>query len=192
MTTYRTPLAPLTNDQTTGEARDRLAATEARMGLVPNMYRTMANSPGLLATYLDGYERFRSGSGFSPAEQEIVFLTVSRHFECHYCMAAHSFLADKVSHAPAEAVAAIREDRPVDDPRLAALVGLTRALLETQGHPDDDAVETFRAAGFSDEQVLELILAIAVKTISNWSNHLFDTEVDEMFAGHSWTAPQHV
>ncbi len=54
------------------------------MGMVPNMYGLMANSPGLLATYLDGYQRFRSASGFAPAEQETVLLTISRFNECDY------------------------------------------------------------------------------------------------------------
>ncbi len=77
-----------------GDAAERLADAPAATGMVPNMYGVMANSPGLLATYLDGYQRFRIGSGFTPAEQETVFLTISGYNACDYCMAAHSFIAD--------------------------------------------------------------------------------------------------
>jgi AhpD family alkylhydroperoxidase len=61
------------------------------------MYAVMANSPGLLETYATGYAAFREASGFTPAEQEVVLLTVSHENGCEYCVAAHSFLADQVS-----------------------------------------------------------------------------------------------
>lgn len=189
MTQYRIPLEPRTAADAEPDADARLAATEKAMGVVPNMYARMANSPGLLATYLDGYDRFRRESGFSPAEQEVVFLTISRHFECEYCMAAHGTIADTRSKVPAEVTDALREDRPVGEPRSAAVAAMTRSLLETQGRPSDDDVERFRDAGFTDRQVLELVLAISVKLLSNWSNHLFDTPVDDMFAGRTWSVP---
>jgi uncharacterized peroxidase-related enzyme len=192
MTDHRSPLTLRSNDDAPGDAGERLAAVEQKLGRVPNMYRAMANSAGLLSTYLDGYDRFRTGSGFSPAEQEVVFLTISRFNECDYCMAAHSFIAEVMSKTPPEVVAALREDRPVDDERLAALIGMTRSLLDTAGHPDEADVEAFREVGFTDEQVLELVLAISVKTISNWTNHLFGTEVDDMFSAHTWAVPQRV
>ena len=89
MTDYRSPLEPRTVDTAEGDAATRLAATHKALGMVPNMYAVMANSPGLLATYLDGYQWFRSASGFTPGEQEAVFLTISRFNESDYCMAAH-------------------------------------------------------------------------------------------------------
>jgi uncharacterized peroxidase-related enzyme len=189
MTDYRSPLPPQTVETASADAGERLAATQAAMGMVPNMYGVMANSPGLLATYLDGYQRFRTDSGLSPAEQEVVFLTISRFNECDYCMAAHSFIADHMSKTPVEVTDAIRDDTPIADERLAALSAMTRSLLETRGHPAESDVAAFRSAGFTDVQVLELILAVAVKTISNWSDHVFATPVDEVFAARTWVAP---
>ncbi len=190
MTEYRSPLVARTLDTAEGEAAELLASAQKATGMVPNMYGVMANSPGLLATYLDGYRRFRSGSGFTPAEQEAIFLTISRDNGCDYCMAAHSFLADNISKTPVEITEAIRDDRPVDDERYSALIGMTRSMLDTRGHPSDADVATFREAGYSDAQVLELVLAVAVKTISNWSNHLFATPVDEVFASRLWSVPE--
>jgi alkylhydroperoxidase family enzyme len=100
MTDYRSPLPLQTLDTADGEAAERLAATQQAMGMVPNMYGVMANSSGLLTTYLDGYQRFRSGSGFTPGEQEAVFLTISRFNECDYWMAAHSFIAHERQRPP--------------------------------------------------------------------------------------------
>lgn len=189
MTDYRSPLPFRTVDSAEGDARERLAATKQAMGMVPNMYGAMANSPGLFATYLDGYQRFRTESGFSPAEQEVVFLTISRFNECDYCMAAHSFIADMMSATPVEITNAIRDDGPVDDERFAALIGMTRSLLATGGRPSRADVAAFVDVGYTDQQLLELILAIAVKTISNWTNHVFATPVDESFAARTWSAP---
>lgn len=190
MTDYRSPLQPRTIETAEADAAERLAATQKATGMIPNMYAMLANSPGLFSTYLDGYQRFRTDSGFSPAEQEAIFLTISRFNECHYCMAVHSFVADNVSKTPIEVTDAIRDDQPIEDERIGPIVTMTRALLDTHGHPTESDVAAFRQAGFTDEQVLELLLAIAVKTISNWANHLFQTPIDDIFAGRTWSAYQ--
>lgn len=186
---YASPLPFLTAEQAPARSQPLMAATEKALGFVPNMHRAMANSPGLLATYLDGYRRFHKGSGLSPAEQEVVFLTISRFNGCDYCMAAHSFMGDVMSFVPTEAIDALRDDTPIADTRLRAVSDLTRELLVSGGHPTDDAVQAFRAAGYLDEQILEILLAIAVKTMSNWTNHLFHTPVDKLFSARQWKAP---
>lgn len=81
-------------------AKNRLEESQKRLGFVPNMYTRMANSPGLFDTYIHGYNLFRERSGFSKSEQEVVFLAISRENGCDYCVAAHSFLADKMSGVP--------------------------------------------------------------------------------------------
>ena len=183
---YKLTLAPKGLDDADPEARRVLEKAEAQVGFIPNMYAGMANSPGLLETYLDGYTRFRKDSGFSPAEQEVVFLTISRANGCDYCMAAHSTLADKMSKVPPEVTEAIREGREIPDPKLAALSAFTERMLATRGLPTKADVAAFLDAGYGERQVLEIILAIAVKTISNYANHLFHTPIDEMFAGREW------
>ncbi len=190
MPTYTSPLSPRTAEDAEPDAGERLAKVKAATGRVPNMYGNLANSPGLLGAYLDGMANLRSGSGFSAVELDVIFLTVSRHFECDYCMAAHSFIADRMSKAPTDVVDAIRGDEPVPDEHLAALADFTKTMLTSQGHPTEDDVAAFTAAGYTDRQVLEVILAIAMKTISNWSNHVFDTPVDEMFEGRVWSPPE--
>lgn len=184
-----TPTLTLPAHEATSESpriRQVLEQAKKQVGFIPNMYARMANSPGLLETYLFGYERFRKSSGFSPAEQEVVFLTVSRENGCHYCVAAHSTLADKASGVPREVTDAIRDGEPIPDWKLSALSELTRILLSKRGWADRSDVDRFMAAGYREEQVLEVVLAVAVKTLSNWSNHLFATPVDAMFADREW------
>ena len=171
-------------------ARTRLDEARTGLGFVPNMYAVMANSPGLLDTYVHGYGRFREGSGFTPAEQEVVLLAISRENGCTYCVAAHSFLADKMSGVLAEVTDAIRDGTPIPDARLTALHDFTRTLVATRGLPSRAEVERFLAAGYTERQILEIVLAIAVKTLSNYANHLFHTPVDSVFAARVWADPR--
>lgn len=183
---YRLTLPLITSAQANPRAREVLEKAKAQVGFIPNMYAGMVNLPGLLETYLLGYAKFRSESGFTPAEQEVVFLTISRENGCPYCMAAHSMLADKHSQVPMAVTDAIRDGKDIGDPRLSALFDFTRIMLWTQGRPRQRDVAAFQKAGYSERQILAIILAIAVKTLSNYSNHLFHTPVDEMFADRAW------
>jgi AhpD family alkylhydroperoxidase len=186
---YKLTMSLRSIDDVEEKGRPLLEKAKAQLGFVPNMYGTMVNSPGLLATYMDGYERFRRDSGFTPAEQEVVFLTISRFNGCEYCLAAHSFLADKMSKVPGPVTDAIRDDQPVPDAKLAALSAFTALMLETRGMPPTAGVRAFLDAGYGEGHVLEIILAIAVKTLSNYSNHLLHTPLDPVFAPRAWAAP---
>ncbi len=170
-------------------AKPLLEQAQQTLGFVPNMYAFMANAPELLDTYLHGYQLFRAESGFTPVEQEVVFLSVSFENGCDYCMAAHSLIATAMSKVPAEVTEAIRNGRTIPDARLQALSVFTRVMLNKRGLPSKDDVEAFRQAGYTDKQVLDVILAIAVKTLSNYANHLTHTPVDAAFAKFAWQAP---
>ena len=154
------------------------------VGFLPNMYANMVNAPAVLSTYLHGYGLFRSESGLKPAEQEVVFLAVSQVNGCTYCTAAHSMIADKKSGVPADVLKAIRENQPIPDSRLAALFALTAEMVRTQGRPATSTLQSFLAAGFQERDVLYIILGIAVKTLSNYSNHAFATPVDAVFSAY--------
>lgn len=164
--------------------REILEAAQKQVGFIPNMYANMANVPGILSTYLHGYALFRKDSGFTPTEQEVVFLAVSQVNGCKYCTAAHSMIADKVSGVPAPVLQAIRDGHAIPDDRLAALFALTHELVKNLGQPTPASVEAFLKAGFTETHLLNIILAIAVKVLSNYTNHAFDTEVDERFAAY--------
>jgi len=183
---YKLTLAPRTLDDADPEARRVLEAAKAQLGFIPNMYAGMVNSPGLLETYLDGYGRFRGNSGFTSVEQEVVFLTISRVNGCDYCMAAHSVVADRMSGVPADITDAIRDGRQISDGKLSALSVFTERMVTTRGLPSKADVQRFLDAGYEERHVLEIILAVSVKTLSNYFNHLFHTPIDEMFADREW------
>lgn len=180
----RTPLidvAHLTPDTASPASADLLLSAKARTGFLPNMYGFMAQHPAILGGYLASYDAFRTDSGFAPAEQEVVFLTISRTNGCTYCMAAHSMIADKRSGVPADALAALRAGDPLPDARLNALSVFAQAMVEKRGRVDRTDLDAFLAEGFTQDQVLAIIIAIAAKTFSNYVNHLTDPDVDGVF-----------
>ncbi len=186
--TTKLALPAQTIDSTEGTGKAMLETARAQLGVVPNMYANMVNSPGLLETYLLGYKCFREESGFTPIEQEVVLLTISRFHGCTYCMAAHSMIADKMSKVPSVALHALRTGGPIPYTRLAALSEFTAIMLEQRGNPSSERFVAFIAAGYRDRDVLEIVLAIAVKTISNYSNHVLHTRVDDAFRAYAWEA----
>lgn len=165
-----------------------LEEAQKKMGMVPNMYRAMANLPALLDTYQHGYQQIRENCDFSAIEQEVLFLSVSRENGCEYCVAAHSFIADAMSKVPEAVTEAIRNGTPISDTRLEALRSFTQKMVASRGNPSTEEAEAFLSAGYSEEQILGVILAIGVKVFSNYTNHLFRTEVDPAFAGRTWSA----
>lgn len=179
---YKINLPLVTDADAQGAAKTILENTKSSLGFVPNMYRTMANSPGYLSTYAHGYTAFRQGSCFTPLEQETVFLTLSRENGCEYCTAAHSMIADKVAKFDADNLAAVRTGEPLPDAKLNALAVFTKHVHDTRGLIAKDDTQDFIAAGFEEAQILEVILALSVKILSNYSNHIFHTDVDAAFA----------
>lgn len=184
---HKLSLTALSPSEAEPLALNRLEEARNKLGFIPNMYSVMANSPGLLDTYIHGYELFRAHSGFTPAEQEVVLLAISRENGCTYCVAAHSFIADKMSGVPVEVTNAIRDGAPIPDARLSALHDFARTMVVKRGLPDKADVAAFLAAGFTERHILEIVLAISVKTLSNYANHLFHTPVDGAFAGRVWS-----
>ncbi|MGF1556846.1 carboxymuconolactone decarboxylase family protein [Paucihalobacter sp.] len=163
-----------------------LDTTKKAMGFVPNMYKTMAGNTSLLDSYTYAYNSFRKHSGFTPVEQEVVFLSVSYVNNCTYCMAAHSFVGDNMTNVPTEVTDALREGKAISDNKLNALSSFTKIMVETRGLPSEDDIAAFFEAGYSETHVLAVIAGMAVKTMSNYSNHNTHPELDDTFAGRKW------
>ena len=113
-------------------------------------------------------------------------MVISHENGCEYCMAAHSTLADIMSGVAPEVTDAIRNGTPISDLKLAALAEFTSVMFQTRGLPTEESVQAFLKAGFIERHILEVVLALAVKTLSNYSNHLFHTPLDEKFAARAW------
>lgn len=119
---YQMSLPLLTLEQAQAEGRVVLEKAHKQVGFIPNMYAAMAHVPGLLETYLTGYDTLRKDASLTSQEQETIFLTISRENGCEYCMAAHSTLADTASKLAPEVTEAIRNNpqSPIPNPRFPA------------------------------------------------------------------------
>ena len=179
-------IAPKTIENADAISSKILENTKKGMGMIPNMYSTMANNPALLDAYILSYNTFRTNSGFSSQEQEVVFLSVAYENNCDYCMAAHSFVADKMSKVPVEVTDAIRNNTEIPDPKLKALSVFSRQMVAKKGLPSQEDINSFFNAGYDENNILGVITGIGVKTMSNYFNHVFNTPVDGAFKGRSW------
>ena len=159
-------------------------ASESKYGMVANLFRKMAEAPSLLQGYWALSGLFEQSS-LSPTEQQVVLIAVSARNACHYCVAVHSALAD-MTRVPTEVTDALRTGAAIPDPRLEALRRFTEQVVEARGWVPEAEVQAFLDAGYSRAQVLEVVLGVGLKTLSNYTNHLAGTELDAPFAGRAW------
>lgn len=176
----------LTIETAPEELKDHLEEVQRRYSFVPNLMGVMANAPPLLKAYLSLNALFDQTS-LSPLERQIVILATSVANGCEYCVAAHSAAA-KMQQVPADIVQSIRENRRLADLRWEALRSLTTEIVLSRGWPAEKSTDEFLAAGFEPHQVLEVILGVTMKTLSNYTNHVVGTPLDPQFMGARWTA----
>lgn len=151
------------------------AAIEKQMGTVPNMFKGMASTPMALEAFLQLEKTIDEGE-LNPDEREVVRYTASAFNDCRYCKAA-AVLTGRRAGMNDEDVQALRNARS-EKPRYKALIDLTRHIMDNRGHISDDDISQFRHAGFKDEHVGEVLTIIAQKTLSNFFNHVHQTELD--------------
>jgi uncharacterized peroxidase-related enzyme len=166
-------------------ARPVMDAAAAVFGFIPNLIGVMASSPALAEAYLVLSAIFDQKTALSLAERQVVLLAVSRFHECRYCVAAHTMSADMYGVSPA-VVEAIRNDQPIPAPKLEALRRLVTALVERRGHLPEAELQAFFAAGYSPAHLLDALVGVAQKSLSNFTNHLAGTPLDEPLSGHAW------
>lgn len=180
-------LTPLKETSAPGKAGEALAQARKSIGFVPNLLGTMAHAPSLLRAYLAVSSLFDETS-LTPAERQVVLLAASAVNGCGYCMAAHSTIA-AMQKVPPQVVSALRDREPIPDAKLEALRRFVEETVETRGWPSASARQAFFAAGYTEAQALEVVLGIGLKTLSNYTNHLAETPLDEVFAKMAWTEP---
>jgi uncharacterized peroxidase-related enzyme len=167
-------------DQVPAASRPILEKVQNGFGFVPNLFAAFSNSPILLEGYL-ALDAVYSKATLSPAERQLVLLTASVVNECAYCIAAHSTVAKGMLKVSGAVVAAVRAGQPVADAKLDALVNLTRELVQGRGHVAPETIQSFLKAGYRNEQIGEVLLGVALKTISNYTHHLSPVEIDAPF-----------
>ena len=178
-----------TRESAPSGAQPSFDAAAATFGFVPNLIGVMGSSPALAESYLALSSIFETKTSLNASERQVVLLTVSRYHECHYCMAAHSIAAD-MQQVPSEVVKALRDDQPIPDSKLQALRHMVTQLVEQRGGVNEHELQLFYGAGYTQVQLLDVLVGVAQKTLSNFTNYIAKTPLDEAMSGRSWSPVQ--
>ena len=156
--------------------------------MIPNLYGVLAEAPIAVGAY-DALMNFLMASSLTPEERHVVWFTINAYHDCRYCMAAHTLVAkgDKISE---EVIETARRQGTYTNPKLEALRQFTLAMTEKRGWTSPEEIEAFFAAGFSKQQLLEIVVVMAHKVISNYTNHMAGTPIDDAFKPFTWTKPE--
>ena len=148
-------------------------------GMIPNFHAVIAESPETLEAYMKLHELFLQSS-FMATEKHVVWMTINVENQCHYCTPAHAMLA-KMDNVDDATVNAIRNKTEIPDQKLEALRIFTQKIVQQRGNVDDNTLGDFYSAGYSRQNVLEVLLCLSQKILSNYSNHITHTPLDEPF-----------
>lgn len=175
----------LHTEDTAPEASKRLLAKSKKAyGMIPGLHAVMAEAPGLLESYQTVHELF-ANSSFDKDELTVVWQSVNVEHACHYCVPAHTGIAKSMGVSD-DISDALRNETPLPNARLEALRTFTLSVVRDRGNVDDGAVQAFLNAGFTRWQILEVILGVSQKVMSNYTNHLANTPIDAAFKKLEW------
>lgn len=179
----RLPL--LTIEDAPEDARERLVAAEKNNGYLPNLLRVLANAPVALETYLT-VGGINGRASLTLAEREAVQITAAATHGCGFCVAGHTAISYKKAGLDEGVVNALRGKDRVPDARLDAVARFTEAVIATRGAVSDDALATFKAAGFDDRQALEVVLGVSLATLCNFANNLGQPPLNPQLEPYRW------
>ena len=168
-----------TTESAPPSSQSTLDHVKRAFGFVPNILGVLAESPAALEMYVSASKAFDQ-SELTPLERQVVLMAASRENGCDYCLAAHS-MAAKAAGASDTTVLALRNGLPADDNRLEVLRRFTQAVVRKRGWVASDDLAAFREAGFANGQMLDVVAGVALKTLSNYANHLTHPPIDEAF-----------
>jgi len=152
--------------------------------MIPGLHGVLAAAPKTFEAYQTLHQLFTETS-FNAEELTVVWQAINVEHACHYCVPAHTGIAKmmKVDDAITEA---LRNETPLEDAKLEALRTMTLTIVKNRGHVSQEDLDAFYAAGYGEQQVLEIILGVSQKVISNYTNHIANTPVDAPFQSFAW------
>lgn len=161
------------------DSKPLLNASVEAFGMLPNLHAVMAEAPTSLKSYQQLHENFLNTS-FDADEKTVVWQTINVEHECHYCVPAHTGIAKSMGVSD-ELIDALSNRESMPNEKLQALHETTLAVVRGRGVVEDSVLENFYAAGYSQKHLLEIVVGLAQKVMSNYVNHFADTPVDEPF-----------
>ena len=171
-------------DNTNPDSQAALKEVQQHYQFVPNALGALAESPESVLAYLALDDLVHKNS-LTDEQRHIVFLTITREYDCGYCVAAHTAFA-QMAKVDGQSVINVREGKPLDDPKLEALRQFVISLVQTGCHVSEEAINDFLAQGYTRRNVLDIITMISNKLIAIFANRIMGTDLDEMLKPAQW------
>lgn len=171
-----TRLKALNPDEATGTTKELFNAIQGKLGMVPNMMRTMGNS----AAFLEGYLNLSGALGggtLGAKTAELIALAVAESNSCDYCLSAHTYIGENLVKIDAATLEAARNGNAADS-KTDAILKFAKVLVAKSGKVNDADVEVLKAAGVTEAQVGEIIGHVALNVLTNYFNNTANTEID--------------
>jgi len=153
-------------------------------GMIPNLHGVLASSPELLDAYQALHELFLNTS-FNAEELTVVWQGINAEHGCTYCVPAHTGIAHAMS-VDASLIEALRNQEPMPTAKLQTLLDTTLIIVRNRGRVSPEELKSFYDAGYEERQLLEILLGLSQKVISNYTNHIAETPLDTMFSQYAW------
>jgi len=166
------------------ESKPALEKSLKTNGMLPNLHGVLGSSPQLLEAYQTLHQLFMNTS-FDAEELTVVWQGINVEHGCSYCVPAHTGIAHAMK-VDAKLIDALRNQESLPTTKLQALFDLTITLVRNRGHVTQADLDQFYAVGYTEQQVLEIILGLSQKVISNYTNHIANTPIDEPFKKFAW------
>ena len=167
---------PSSIDAAPANARPLLEGVNKMLGSVPNLFRIVATSPAALEGYLGMFGALGKGTLPAPTRERIA-LAIAEYNGCSYCLSAHTYLGKNLAKLTEEEISANRHGSS-SDPKAAAAVSFAVSVAHQKGRVTESEFKAVKDAGYTDEQIVEIILHVALNVFTNYLNETLQTEVD--------------
>jgi uncharacterized peroxidase-related enzyme len=168
-------IVPVVSSNVDAKVAATLNQVKASLGMVPNLFATLAHSSAALDGFLS-LSKVLSRGRLSNRQREIVALAVAQENECRYCLSAHTAMAKAAGVSEAETLKVRGGDG--EDPFERALASFAKRIVRERGHVPSADIESARKAGIDDGLMMEVVANVAVNTLTNYTNELADTQID--------------
>lgn len=169
-----TRITAIQNDEATGKAKELLDAVQSKLGMTPNLMKTMAHSPAVLDGYLSLNEALSTTLNGTLREQ--ISIATANANGCRYCLSAHTAIGKMTGLSESEVSSARQAESA--DPKARAALAFVKEVITTRGSVSDEALNAVRAAGFGDAEITEIVANVALNVLTNYFNNVARTEID--------------
>lgn len=174
--------------QVSEEAKELLKQVLDKFGFITNQDKILAIAPAIYQAYSKSFDLFLGKSSLGLLEGQIVIMTANYENNSPYCMAVHSW-GMEMTKVPGAIIEALRNGTPINDARLEALRNFTALLMNKKGNVDNNIVKDFLDSGYTSQNIIEIIGGISTKLISNYTNIIAKTPLDEIMKHYEWVHP---